>query len=206
MSKYYHSDDFGEQLGFDDVEGFTNLKELNKKKPFTNESTDSMDFMSKLPAKELKLVKEFAKLPCYSKERVMDIMNGCGSIMPVRQEPPPQLPIKGDGSYITLPPYTRMSDEELINFVKDEDKGNWGRFLAAYSDLEVDAISRKELREYDPRLMARLERLPLEKLNNIIQTTSEKIENTIASPSKEEFQRARQIISRYYENQDITPT
>lgn len=110
------------------------------------------------------------------------------------------LPTKGDGSYQELPPYSRITKEELRNFVKE----NWGQYLKAFNpDLTTDVISRKELRAYDKRLMNRLEKLPAEELNNIIQTTSKKIETEIKAPTKEEFKKARQVISRYYDTKEL---
>lgn len=109
------------------------------------------------------------------------------------------LPTKGDGSYQELPPYSRVNTEELKDFVRE----NWGQYLIAFNtDLDIDLISRKELKAYDKRLMNRLEKLPPEELNNIIQTTSKKIEHEIKPPTKAEFKKARQVISRYYDTKE----
>jgi len=105
----------------------------------------------------------------------------------------PPLPVKGDGSYETLPPYVRMSKDELKAFVKK----NWGDWLAAYNDkLDIDAISRKQLRSYDKRLITRLEKeFTTDELNEIIQTEEKKIELEVNSLSNEEIQKATRIMN-----------
>lgn len=130
----------------------------------------------------------FSKLSADFQKTVLDEKGR--EIDPVLEFSAPPLPIKGDASYQELPPYSRMSNEELKDFVKE----NWGQYLKAFNtDLTTDAISRKELKNYDARLMNRLEKLPPEELNNIIQTASEKLFPT--PPTKQEIKEARQVLS-----------
>lgn len=114
---------------------------------------------------------------------------------------PPTLPAKGDGSYETLPAYVRITKDELIAFVKK----NWGQYLAAFNpNLDTDIISRKQLRDYDKRLMTRLEKdFSPDELNDIIQTGSAKIGRNLhkSPPTKEEIQRATQIL--HYANRNM---
>ncbi len=139
----------------------------------------------------------FSKLSVDFQKTVLDEKGR--EIDPVLEFSAPPLPTKDDGSYQALPPYTRLSNEELRDFVKE----NWGQYLKAFNtDLTTDAISRKELKAYDKRLMNRLEKLPPEELNSIIQTTSKKIENKIKAPTKAEFKKARQVIGRYYDTKE----
>ncbi len=106
------------------------------------------------------------------------------------------LPTEGDGSYKTVPEGKHMDKDELIDFLTNKEKGNWGRYLAAYNqNLAIDAITRPQLREYDISLMKRLEtRFTPEKLDTIIQSDSKRIALEVKIASPEEIKKAMRIM------------
>jgi hypothetical protein len=89
-----------------------------------------------------------------------------------------------------FPPYSRVSEEDIEKHTKKY----WGPWLACCNEgMDIDAISRQQLRERDTKLMDKLEQFSPEKLTGIIQTKSMTLTEKSKSLTDEEIRKSIEI-------------
>lgn len=121
---------------------------------------------------ELRRALAFLELP---EEEQQSVLNRTFAAKAAPHPAPELRPLpEPGGDYKRIQPFARMSKVELKAFVG----GVWGHWLAGFNrDLEIDAMSRDDLRQRDNRLMDRLYRFfTPDELENIIQSHGKKAE------------------------------